>query len=311
MASPSRSRDLYPSPAMSQAPFRSVAIFGPGLLGGSIAWAIRKRLPGCEIRLWGRRMQPLELARERGITSCVYTDPGEAAEGAELVILATPIGVFEELTRQILPHISRKAIVTDVGSVKAYVHRSTGQLLAERGRIFLGSHPMAGAEKQGLEHADAELLHGATVALTNPHAVAPEHVERLAAFWRSLGAVPYLMDPVHHDQAVARISHMPHILAALCARNAARSGTPLEDLQRLASSGFRDTTRVSEGAPGMWADILWENDVAIREVLRHCVGDLQGLILLLENQDREGVRHWLEEAREARISIRRRGEASS
>lgn len=290
---------------MFPAPFRSVAIFGPGLLGGSIAWAVCKYLPECEIRLWARREQPLELARERGIATCTYTNPGEAADGAELIILATPIGVFEELARQILPRINRQAIVTDVGSVKAYVHRSTGRLLAERGRIFLGSHPMAGAEKQGLEHADSELLRGATVALTNPHAVSSEHVERLAAFWKSLGALPYLMDPEHHDQAVARISHMPHILAALCARNAARSGTPLEDLQRLASSGFRDTTRVSEGSPGMWADILWENDVAIREVLGHCVSDLQALMLLLENQDKEGVRRWLEEAREARTSIRR------
>ncbi len=287
---------------MSEPPFRTVSIFGPGLLGGSIALSIRDNLPTCELRLWARREQPLQLANSLGITH-TYTDARAAADGADLIIFATPIGAFEELARLILPAISKQALVTDVGSVKAYVHRTTGELLTDRGRLFIGSHPMAGAETQGLEHATPSLLQGATVALTNPHGVAPEMEQRLSDFWQALGCRTYSMQPGHHDRAVARISHMPHIMAALSARNALPGDVPLPDLQRLAASGFRDTTRVCSGAAGMWADILWENDVAVRQVLTNCVNDLHRLIFLLEDQDRAGVLRWLTGAKETRETI--------
>lgn len=295
---------------MSSSSIQTITIYGPGLLGGSIAKAVRAVMPGAELRLWARRQQPLELAKELGITEHTYTDALAAARGADLIILATPIGVFEDLIRRILPGISRECIVTDIGSVKAYVHRTTGALLTERGRIFIGSHPMAGGENQGLEHAREDLLHGATVAITNPHGAPAPIVEKLEQFWSTLGGKTWLMDPVNHDHTVACISHMPHILAGLCARGAAEgNSTPLRDLQRLASSGFRDTTRVCAGGAAMWADILWENDVAVREVLHHCITDLQNLIDLLENQDKGGVHEWLERARINREQIRDKEEA--
>lgn len=290
---------------MPELPFRTVAVFGPGLLGGSIAMAVHEHMPDAELRLWARREQPLEFAREQGITPHTGTNPVEIARGADLIILATPIGAFEELVRSMLPGISKTAVVTDVGSVKSYVHRTTGELLTDRRRIFIGSHPMAGTEKSGIENAFADLLQGATVALTNPHAASESDVARLAAFWQALGCSTYLMEPRNHDHTVARISHMPHIMAALTARCAASDKVPMQDLQRLASSGFRDTTRVCSGPVGMWADILWENDVAVRETLLDCVQDMHYLIDLLENQDKEGVRRWLEEGKAARETIRK------
>lgn len=259
-------------------------------------------MPECELRLWARREQPLQLAQSLGIEH-TYTDARKACEGAELIILATPIGAFEELSRSVLPAISKTALVTDVGSVKAYVHRTTGALLTDRGRQFIGSHPMAGTEKQGLENAFAELLQNATVVLTNPHGVAKEYEARLELFWQQLGCHTYCMDPANHDRTVARISHMPHIVAGLAARNATVGDTRLADLQRLASTGYRDTTRVSSGSSAMWADILWENDVAVREILHRCVDDLHRLVTLLENQDKPGVRAWLDEAKSTRELI--------
>lgn len=287
---------------MPSSPFKTVTIYGPGLIGGSIALAVRDKLPDCELRLWARREQSLQLANSLGI-SRTFTDARQAADGADLIIFATPIGAFEELARLILPNISKSALVTDVGSVKAYVHRTTGALLTERGRLFIGSHPMAGAETQGLENATPSLLQGATVAITNPHGVPAEKEQQLAQFWQALGGRTYSMQPAHHDRAVARISHMPHIMAALGARNARPGDVPMADLQRLAAGGFRDTTRVCSGAASMWADILWENDVAVREVLNNCVNDLHRLIFLLEDQDREGVFRWLTGAKETRETI--------
>lgn len=287
---------------MAQHPFSVVTVLGPGLLGGSVALAVRQVMPQCELRLWARREQPLELARSMGIEH-TYTDARQACEGAELIILATPIGVFEELSRSILPAISKTALVTDVGSVKAYVHRTTGALLTDRGRKFIGSHPMAGSEKQGFENAFPELLKNATVVVTNPHGVPESDETRLEQFWQLLGCSTYRMDPVNHDRTVARISHMPHIVSGLAARNATVGNPRVADLQRLASSGYRDTTRVSSGSSAMWADILWENDVAVREILHRCVDDLHRLVTLLENQDKPGVRAWLDEAKNTRELI--------
>ncbi len=285
-------------------PFRTIAVFGPGLLGGSVAMAAKQALPQAELRLWARREQPLATARNLGITQHTYLDALAAARGADLIILATPIGVFEDLARRILPAVSPQAIVTDVGSVKAYVHRTTGAMLTAHGRTFVGSHPMAGAETQGLENARADLLKGATVTITNPHGAGAGPVGRLCAFWQALGCRTYTMDPEAHDRTVARISHIPHIMAGCAARGAVSAGAPpLSDMQRLAATGFRDTTRVCCGSSAMWADILWENDVAIRQGLKNCVADLQALIDLLESQDKAGVRLWLEKARFARENI--------
>ena len=288
-----------------ETPFRSVAVIGPGLLGGSVALAIRDLLPSCELRLWARRESSLELAREMQITPKLYSDLGAAVSGAELIILATPIGAFEDLTRRMLPQLSPQSLVTDLGSVKAYVHRTTGAFLAERGRDFIGSHPMAGSEKQGLEHASTALLAGATCALCNDHQVSEEKMQRLERFWQAIGMKSYRMEPINHDRSVARISHIPHVLAALCARTADMGGVPKEDLRRLAAGGFRDTTRVSSGPAHMWSDILWENDVAIRDTLNYCIEDLHKLIELLEQGDRAGTEQWLAQGKASRECIRK------
>ena len=291
--------------AAQPTPFASVAVLGPGLLGGSIAKAVRERMPQCELRLWARRREPLEQARRLGITEHTCTDVQEAVLGAQLIILATPIGTFPALVQSMLPAVQPGALITDVGSVKGIVHESIGQPLAESGHFFIGSHPMAGAEKQGLEHARADLLQGATVALTNSQGTPHELVERLAAFWQALGCRTLEMTPARHDRAVARISHMPHVVAALCARSAACGSESPDDLRQLASTGFRDTTRVSSGNPAMWAEILLENATAVHEALEDCTADLQLLATLLKQQDKAGILAWLQQAKDARENVQR------
>ena len=208
-----------------QLSFSSVAILGPGLLGGSLALAVRKQLPHVHVRLWGRREEPLEYARSSGAAHAASTRLEEVVEGADLVVLATPVGVMSRLISGMLPLLKPGVLVTDVGSVKGCVHQSVGSALTETGVAFIGSHPMAGSEKQGMEHASGELFRDATCILTNDEHVHEDMLLLLQRFWERVGCHCIRMKAADHDSSVARISHIPHALSALCVHTAL-DGTP-------------------------------------------------------------------------------------
>ena len=283
--------------AEKEEPFRSVAVLGIGLLGGSLAMAVRRFLPKCQVRMWARREQTLAQAISQGLADFADTNICHAVEGAELVVLCTPVSTFGQLVEKILPCLDKNTVITDVGSVKQSVHASIGNLLTVKGYSFIGSHPMAGAEKQGLSHARADLFQGTTVALVNPHHVPDSKLLHLAKFWESLGCRPLLLQPAEHDDAVARISHLPHVLSALCARNAMSGDASPSTLSALASSGVRDTTRVCHGNAEMWTDILIANKEPVLKATSDCMNDLATLRRLLEQEDRASINAWLERAR--------------
>ncbi len=282
--------------------FSRIAIIGPGLLGGSVALAIRQHLPDVSCRVWARRQAVLDTAQQLGIVE-TYAQLHEAVAGADLVILCTPIDYFRDLILQMLPALEPTCLITDVGSVKLCVHEDVGALLSRCGYRFIGSHPMAGSEKQGFEHATAQLLAGKVVALTNDQHCSESSLRALSQFWTQLGMRPYRITAKEHDNCVARISHVPHILAALCARAAYLGDEELDrqHLQKLAATGFRDTSRVSLGATDMWEGILQENSQAILPILEYTLQDLTQLISAL--RERAGVEAWLSEGKEAREAI--------
>ena len=238
-----------------QLSFSSVAILGPGLLGGSLALAVRKQLPHVHVRLWGRREEPLEYARSSGAAHAASTRLEEVVEGADLVVLATPVGVMSRLVSGMLPLLKPGVLVTDVGSVKGCVHQSVGSALTETGVAFIGSHPMAGSEKQGMEHASGELFRDATCILTNDEHVHEDMLLLLQRFWERVGCHCIRMKAADHDSSVARISHIPHALSALCVHTALDGGD-VKLLGLVSAGGFRDTTRVSMGEPSMWAETV-------------------------------------------------------
>lgn len=279
--------------------FQQVAILGPGLIGGSVALAIRQFMPGTGVSLWGRREQPLTLARELGAADVCTTDLEKAVSGAELIIIASPVGVMKELAVKFLPFVKQGVLVTDVGSVKFGVHKGVGAFLKSKGVDFIGSHPMAGSEKQGMEHASASLFKNACVAVTNGEYLEESKIERLERFWRSLGANCLQLAPAEHDKLVARVSHLPHAMAVMCV-HAACSGVNMEEASQLASTGFRDTTRVSDGFPAMWAEILLENRDAVAEALNSASLQIDLLREMLEQGDAARLEDWLEDARRKR-----------
>jgi prephenate dehydrogenase len=269
--------------------FERVAILGGGLLGGSLAL----RLEGVtEVRLWARRGETVAEAKAMGLSRATE-DLRAALDGADLVILGVPVGAMPPLVEAALKAgLSPGALVTDVGSVKGMVHREVAPRLSRRGCRFIGSHPMAGGEQQGMKAAQRGLFENAMCLLTNDEGVDEGSCEAIEAFWRGIGCRTAWMDAMSHDALVARISHLPHVMAAAAARVALANPTDA----RFGGGGLRDTTRVAGGDPSMWTEILHENRDEVVKRVREARDFLGEMLASLEADDHETTRRWLLEA---------------
>ncbi len=248
-----------------------VAILGPGLLGGSLALALRARAPHCRVAVWARRPAAAEEVRAAGIAHLAGTELAPIVEGADVIVLCVPIGAMPALARQIAPLIEPHALVTDVGSVKGPVVEALAPLFGPRGK-FVGSHPMAGSERSGLSAARADLFEGSVCILTPHTAACSQTVEELAQFWQLVGCKIRTLPPAEHDRAIGLVSHLPHLLAAalvdfVCA------GNPKS--VNFCGNGFRDTTRVASGPSEMWTEIFAFNRAALSESLDQFIARLQ------------------------------------
>lgn len=280
-------------------PFRRVAILGAGLLGGSLAMALRACSRDVHVQLWARRESVAEAARLQKAADFCSIDLEEVVRDCDLIVFAVPVGSMLPLAEMILPFVDPSAVLTDVGSVKGFVHESLGRFCREHSLSFIGSHPMAGSEKQGIAHASSGLFRDATVVVTGE---ASEDLDRVKLFWQSVGGVCVHMSPEDHDRSVAAISHMPHSLAAICSMAAGDCGHWAE-VGKLSAGGFRDTTRVAMGEPSMWSEILMENSKLLMNSLECCKARMTELCGFLESGDKDGLARWLEEAKESRERI--------
>ena len=263
--------------------FSKIAILGPGLLGGSVALAAQ--IAGFEVILWGRNPERVEAAKALGLEAT--SDLEAAVSGAELVVLAVPVGVMGDLAGRIAPLLKPEALVTDVGSVKALPHEVAA------GLPFIGSHPMAGSEQTGIEAARGDLFQGAACVVTNAGGLAGESVSKLRSFWEVLGCEVHLMSVSDHDRAVARISHLPHAMAVVTASAALRFPADAA----LAAGGYRDTTRVASGDPAMWAEIMMENRAALKAALEDAQKEIGEMLDRLAGSDKKGLQDYLAEVK--------------
>jgi prephenate dehydrogenase len=270
--------------------FDTVAIAGVGLIGGSLGMALRER--GLARRVIGipRRQATIDEALSVGAIDEGSTDLAATAD-ADLVVLAAPVLQFEPLASAIAPHLRRGALLTDVGSTKGAITRALPRLLPGHAD-FVGGHPMAGSEKGGVLAGRADLFEGAIWVLTRGPATKPESVERLATLVKALGADPVEMDPALHDDAVARISHLPHVVAAALAEAAGVGEVPAEVLRLLVAGGFKSTTRIAASPPEMWRDICLSN----REAILASLGDFELAIRAFRAALEEGSEEAVAEA---------------
>ena len=274
----------------------SIAILGPGLLGGSIAKALRRSSPKCEIRIWGRRPEAVKEALDQKVADFGSTDAKAVVQGASLVVFAVPVRNMQSLAETVAGSIAAGALVTDVGSVKQIVVDSLEPLFASGPGSFIGSHPMAGSHETGFAAARDVLFDGATCLLTPTEATKPGAVERVTAFWTSLGCDPkkiLSLPRKDHDRKVARISHMPHALAYALVR-----GALMDDPEAVACSGpgFRDATRIAGSDPDLWTGILLENRQAVLDSLADVTQQVAQLVNALDKADETALRRFLAEA---------------
>ncbi|MGH6947875.1 MAG: prephenate/arogenate dehydrogenase family protein [Kiloniellales bacterium] len=289
--------------AAAKPQFERAAILGVGMIGSSIARTLKRNravgeIVGCE--------KDAELvARVQALRICdkVVDDPAVAVEGADLVILATPVSAYEPLIRRAAPRLANGAIVTDVGSVKQAVIRDLGPLLPE-GVEFVPGHPIAGIEKSGPEVGFAELFQERWWILTPPPGTDERAVEKVAALWRRCGSMIEVMDAGHHDQVLAITSHLPHLIAYTIVGTAVDLETALRgEVIKFSASGFRDFTRIAGSDPIMWRDIFLNNKEAVLEMLQRFSEDLTALQRSIRWGEGERLEALFRRTREIRQSV--------
>jgi prephenate dehydrogenase len=279
--------------------WKKVTLVGVGLLGGSLGLALKKRRLAEEVSGFVRRARSMSECKRLGAVDVAIRDLSEAVSGADLVILCTPLAQMRGLVQEFLPSLKQGAIVTDVGSVKGSVVRELEGIVAKAGGYFVGSHPMAGAEKMGVAAAREDLFEHAVCVVTPTRRSNKAAVRKVEQLWKLLGARVLRLSPEAHDDLVSRSSHLPHLIAATLA-NAVLDPTRPPQQKALCANGFRDTTRIASGSPEMWRDIVVANRRNVSGALGSLVKELQRLQGVIRRGDDVAISDFLEQAKARR-----------
>jgi cyclohexadieny/prephenate dehydrogenase len=265
--------------------FNRLALVGVGLIGSSIARAARLQNAVGSIVATARSPETRRRIAELGLADQVVEANAAAVEGADLVIVCIPVGASGAVAQEIGPHLAAGAIVSDVGSVKASVVRDMRPHLPEHVH-FVPAHPVAGTEYSGPDAGFAELFVNRWCILTPPGGADPDATEKLAEFWRLLGANVETMTPEHHDLVLAVTSHLPHLIAYTIVGTADElQNVTRSEVLKFSAGGFRDFTRIAASDPTMWRDVFLANKEAVLEVLGRFNEDISALTRAIRNGD--------------------------
>lgn len=283
-------------------PFDTVALVGLGLIGSSIARAVRGAMPDVGLRGYDADPDVRRRADELGLVDAMAGDPANAVTGADLVIFCVPVGAMAAAARSIAPGLGKGAVVSDVGSCKAPVLRALREALPDA--IIVPAHPIAGTEKSGPEAGFAALFRGRWCILTPESDANAEAVERLAQFWLALGSKVEIMPAERHDLVLAVTSHLPHLIAFTIVGTASHLEEVTEgEVIKYSAGGFRDFTRIAASDPTMWRDVFLANSEAVLEVLGHFQDDLDGLVTAIRSGDGGALFDWFNRTRAIRRAI--------
>lgn len=284
--------------------FERLVVAGVGLVGGSLALAAREAGAAQEVVGFGRSEANLRVAQERGLVDRVTRDPAAAVAGADAIVLAVPVGACAALAETLRPHARPGALLTDVASVKADVVAALEARWSAVGPV-VGAHPIAGSEASGAGAARADLFRGRRCILTPTPSTDARALERVRRLWDAVGARVEEMAPALHDELLARVSHLPHMVAY--ALVAAVRDLEIDGREALAyaGTGFRDTTRIAGSPPELWRDIALANALPLRAALAEFRAELDHLERLIAAGDAAGLEAALAAAREVRRRLGR------
>ncbi len=283
--------------------FNRLALIGIGLIGSSIARAVRAQGAARTIVATARSPKTRRRVAELGIADQVVETNAAAVAGADLVIVCVPVGACGAVAKEIGPHLSAGAIVSDVGSVKGSVVRDMAPHLSKTVH-FIPAHPVAGTEYSGPDAGFAELFVNRWCILTPPDGTNQDAVEKLAAFWRLLGANVEIMAPDHHDLVLAITSHLPHLIAYTIVGTADElQAVTRSEVLKFSAGGFRDFTRIAASDPTMWRDVFLTNKDAVLEMLGRFNEDVSALTKAIRKGDGEALFEHFERTRAIRKGI--------
>ncbi len=278
---------------------QTVAILGLGLMGSSLGLALKKRGFDGEIRAYARRQETCDQALALGVADVAFTDPAEAVRGADISVVCVPIQTIPSLIESCLSAFKAGAIITDVGSTKAELLDLMAPILSDRDLHFIGSHPIAGSEKTGVDAGSADLYDGRMTIVTPSESVSEVALKSVCDLWEMTGSTICKMDALAHDSMMARTSHLPHLAAAALVLTVDRDG----ENAAFCGTGFKDTTRVASGSSVVWRDIVATNRQPIIQECEALQRSLGELITILKDDDSARIEAWLAEAARKRDAI--------
>lgn len=267
-----------------------------GLLGASFTLTIKRSLSSVKTIGYSHRSITRRKARDLGVADKVLDDISDCVSGSDLVILATPISAFEEIFIKIDKSLKDGCIVTDVGSVKILPHRWARKHLSAAVR-YVGSHPIAGSEKRGVEFARDDLFSGAQCILTKTKNTDASALKTLKGLWREIGCEVSVLTPAEHDRIFARVSHVPHVTAVALVN----ANDP--EVLKYAGKGFVDTSRLASGPQNIWTDILLTNSENTARGIEKVIRELSRLQKAIENKNRKQIEKLLTNARQKRLHL--------
>lgn len=282
-----------------------MAVIGVGMIGGSLSLGLKKRRLVDRVIGYGRNQENLERAMEVGAIDEIAVSAKAAVSDADVIILATPVGVMGEIMGDILPQLRGDAVITDVGSVKQGVVTQARENLGDLVRRFVPAHPVAGKERSGVSAASADLYERHRVAITPLAESDPDAVATVTAMWRAVGSDVVEMEVAEHDRVLAMTSHLPHLLAYAMVHYFA-AGEDREKCYEMVGGGFYDFTRIASSDPVMWRDICLMNDEAILNHVRGFRETLDAIESMVENGHSQDLEALFSSAREARAVVTER-----